>query len=212
MMLFVFATEIEAEPFIDYHGLKKRDISGPYGLYEKGAISLIITGMGSVKGAVYLSDLIQRKENEGNCIKKIINYGIAGCLTDKFCIGDIVEIDKVIKYNTVEFSRPKPTRYFLSSFPDIIINEKEGDLNILATGDHPIFIKEDSKGAARYADFVDMEGYGYAFVAKYYNIPITLIKGISDFAFKQSEEAFKQNVGKCLSKLLSFHISTSFEP
>lgn len=207
MILLAFATEIEAELFIDYHGLKKQNISDPYALYEKGHISLIITGMGSLKGAVYLSDLIQKKKSEGNYITKIMNYGIAGCLSDKFCIGDIVEIDKVIKYNTVEFERTRPTRYFLSSFPDITINEKEGDLNILATSDHPIFIKEDSKSAARYADFVDMEGYGYAFVAKYYNIPITLIKGISDFAFKQSEEAFRRNVKKCLSKLLTFHSS-----
>ena len=204
-MLLAFATEIEADPFIDYHGLKKQNTSDPYLLYEKDNISLIITGMGSIKGAVYLSDTMQKKKREGIAVTKVINYGVAGCLTDKFCIGDIVEIDKVIKYNTIEFSRPRPTRYFLSSFPEIKVNEKEGDINILATSDHPIFTKEDSKSVARYAEFVDMEGYGYAFVTKYYNIPITLIKGISDFAFKQSEETFKQNVKKCLLKLLTFH-------
>ncbi|MBW2182575.1 MAG: hypothetical protein JRF49_01735, partial [Deltaproteobacteria bacterium] len=65
MILLTFATEIEAGPFIDHHGLKEKDITGPYELYEKGNISLIITGMGSIKGAVYLSDLIQKKKREG---------------------------------------------------------------------------------------------------------------------------------------------------
>jgi adenosylhomocysteine nucleosidase len=207
MILLVFATEIEAKPFLDYHDLKKQHESSPYELCEKGNISLIITGMGSIKGTVYLSDLIQKKKREGISITKMTNYGIVGCLTDKFCIGDVVEIDKVIKYNPVEFSKPKPSEHFLSSYPEIIVNKKKGDLNTLATSDHPIFIEEDSKRIAKYAHFVDMEGYGYAFVAKYYNIPITLIKGISDFAFKQSEEAFRQNVKKCLSKLLTFHSS-----
>lgn len=207
MILLVFATEIEAEAFIDYHDLKKQDKSEFYDLYERGNISLIITGMGSMRGALSLSDLIKQETKEGNRIARIINYGIAGCLSDKFSIGAVVEIDKVIKYDPVEFSRPKPGKLFLSSFPDIIINEKRGDLNILATSDHPIFIEEDSKKVARYANFVDMEGYGYAFVAKYYNIPIRLLKGISDFVFKQSEESFIQNVKTCLEKLLSFHRS-----
>ena len=212
MILLTFATEIEAGPFIDHHGLKEKDITGPYELYEKGDISLIITGMGSIKGAVYLSDLIQKKKREGVSIKKITNYGIAGCLSDKFCIGDVVEIDKVIKYNPVEFSKPKPNKHFVSSFPEIIVNAKKGDLHTLATSDHPIFIEEDSKRVAKYANFVDMEGYGYAFVAKLYHIPITLLKGISDFVFKHSEESFRENVKVSLEKLLSFHTScTSLE-
>ena len=204
MIILVFATEIEARPFIGYHDLKKQDKSEFYDLYEGGNISLLITGMGSMKGAFSLSDLIQEETNRGNSITKIINYGIAGSLSDKF------EMDKVIKYDPVEFSRPKPGELFSSSFPDIILNEERGGLNILATSDHPIFTKEDSERVAKYATFVDMEGYGYAFVSTHYGIPIRLFKGISDFVFKHSEESFRQNVKTCLEKLLSFHKSSSF--
>lgn len=207
MIILVFATEIEARPFIDYHDLKKQDKSEFYDLYKGGNISLVITGMGSMKGAFSLSDLIQGETNRGNSITKIINYGIAGSLSDKFSIGAVVEMDKVVKYDPVEFSRPKPGKLFSSSFPDIILNEERGGLNILATSDHPIFMKEDSERVAKYANFVDMEGYGYAFVSTHYGIPIRLFKGISDFAFKHSEESFRQNVKTCLEKLLSFHIS-----
>ncbi len=207
MIILVFATEIEARPFIDYHDLKKQDKSEFYDLYKGGNISLVITGMGSMKGAFSLSDLIQGETNRGNSITKIINYGIAASLSDKFSIGAVVEMDKVVKYDPVEFSRPKPGKLFSSSFPDIILNEERGGLNILATSDHPIFMKEDSERVAKYANFVDMEGYGYAFVSTHYGIPIRLFKGISDFAFKHSEESFRQNVKTCLEKLLSFHIS-----
>ena len=210
MILLVFATEIEAKPFIDYYDLIKQNRSGSYEFYKRGDLSLIITGMGSIKGAVSLLDFIKQETREGNRTTRIVNYGIAGCLSDKFSIGDVVEIDKVIKYDPVEFLRPKPGKLFSSSFPDIVVNEKRGDLHILATSDHPILMKEDSERVAKYANFVDMEGYGYAFVAEYYGIPIRLLKGISDFAFKHSEESFRQNVKACLEKLLSFHKSSSF--
>jgi len=210
MILLAFATEIEARPFIAYHHLKKQNEGKPCDLYEGNDIALIVTGMGSIKGAVYLSNLIQRKRKDGNRIAKIINYGIAGCFSDKFSIGDVVEIDRVIKYNPVEASKTKPNKYFISAFPDIMINKKNVAINILATSDHPIFNTEDSEKIARCAHFVDMEGYGYAFAAGCYNIPIQLIKSVSDFVFKHSEESFKQNVKTCLKKLLSFH--TSCEP
>ena len=113
MILLAFATEIEARPLIEYHHLKKQNEGKPYDLYEGNDISLIVTGMGSIKGAVYLSDLIQNKGKKDNRIVKIINYGIAGCLSDKFSIGDVVEIDRVIKYNPVELSKTKPNTMML---------------------------------------------------------------------------------------------------
>jgi len=207
MILFAFATETEAQPFIEHLRLKKRNQGELYGLYEEGNSSLVITGMGSMKAALYLSDLVQRKKREGTSITKIINYGIAGCLVDTFSIGEVVEIDRVIKYNPEAWSKPIPDTHFLSAFPDIALNEKTSGVHILATSDHPVFNRKESVRMAEYAHFVDMEGYGYAFAAGYYKIPIKLIKGVSDFVFKHSEESFKKNVKTCLENLLSFHLS-----
>lgn len=208
MILLVFATATEARPFADYHELKKLDEGKCYEVYEGRNLSLIVTGMGSMKGAFSLSDFIQKKTTRGHSIRKIINYGIAGSLSDRLSIGSVVEMDKVIKYDPVEFSRPKPGKLFSSSFPDIVISEGRGSLNILATSDHPICTRDDSERVAKYANFVDMEGYGYAFVSKHYGIPMQLFKGISDFAYKESEESFRQNVEICLGNLLSFHRSS----
>jgi nucleoside phosphorylase len=50
-----------------------------------------------------------------------------------------------------------------------------------------------------------MEGYGYAFAANHYTVPIKIVKGISDYTFKESEDSFKKNVHRTLDNLLSFH-------
>ncbi len=205
MILLVCATELEARPFIEYHNLKKQSGSSAYQFYETGSSGLVVTGMGSVKGALYLSEIIGQKQQSGATIATIVNYGIAGSLTDTWSIGDVVEIDKVIKYSAHEFAREKPGKHFLSSFPEIILNTTDTEPNVLATSDHPVFNKEDSRNAARYAQFVDMEGYGYAFAANHHTIPIKIFKGISDYTFKESEDSFKKNVHRTLDNLLSFH-------
>jgi nucleoside phosphorylase len=205
MIFLVCATELEARPFIEYHNLKKQSGPSAYQLYETKNSGLVVTGMGSVKGALYLSEIIRHKQQSGASIATIVNYGIAGSLTDKRRIGDVVEIDTVIKYSAHEFARKKPGKHFLSSFPEIVINATECQPNILATSDHPVFNKEDSRNAARYAQFVDMEGYGYAFAANHYKIPLKIVKGISDYTFKESEDSFKRNVQRTLDNLLSFH-------
>jgi nucleoside phosphorylase len=50
-----------------------------------------------------------------------------------------------------------------------------------------------------------MEGYGYAFAANSHGIPLQLVKGISDFAYKESEQSFKNTMDRVLEKLLAFH-------
>jgi adenosylhomocysteine nucleosidase len=205
MILLAFATKIEAQPFIEYHSLTKQNTSSLYDVYGGGNISLIITGMGALKGAVYLSEIIQQRKLTGHPITEIINYGVAGCVCDTFCLGEVIAVDKVIKYDPVEWSKPKPNKYFSSSFPDITLTLKGKDITILATSDHPIFTDVDAQRVAQHAHLVDMEGYGYAFAANGHGIPIQLVKGISDFAYKDSEKSFKNKMESVLKKLLSFH-------
>jgi len=205
MILLAFATKIEAQPFIDYHRLIKENTSSLYAVYGGDNISLIITGMGALKGAVYLSDILQQKKLTGHPVTEVINYGVAGSVCDTLSLGEIVVIDKVIKYDPVEFAKPQPNKYFSSSFPDITLTGKSKDITVLATSDHPIFTEDDAHRVARHAQVVDMEGYGYAFAANGHGIPLQLVKGISDFAHKESEPSFKKTMGRVLQELLSFH-------
>ena len=205
MILLAFATMIEAQPFIDYHRLTRQHTSSLYTVYEGDNISLIITGMGALKGAVYLSEIIQQKKLTGHPVTEVINYGVAGCVCDTLSLGEIVVVDKVIKYDSVEFSKPQPNKYFSSSFPDITLTLKRKDITILATSDHPIFTEDEAHRVAQHAHLVDMEGYGYAFAAHGHGIPIQLVKGISDFAYKESEQSFKKIMKRVLKELLSFH-------
>ncbi len=205
MILLAFATQREAQPFIDYHRLTRQSTGSLYGVYGGENISLIITGMGALKGAVYLSEILQQRKLAGHPITEVINYGVAGCVCDTFSLEEIVVVDKVIKYDPVEFSKPQPNKYFSSSFPDFTLTPKKKEITVLATSDHPIFTEEDAHRVARHAHVVDMEGYGYAFAANSHGIPLQVVKGISDFAYKKSEQSFKKTVGRVLTELLSFH-------
>ena len=205
MILLAFATQIEAQPFIDYHRLTRQNTSSLYAVYGGNNISLIITGMGALKGALYLSEILQQRELTGHPVTEVINYGVAGCVCDTFSLGEIVVVDKAIKYDPVEFSKPQPNKYFSSSFPDFTLTLKKKDITVLATSDHPIFTEDDAHCVAQHAHLVDMEGYGYAFAANSHGIPLQLVKGISDFAYKKSEQSFKKIMGRVLKELLSFH-------
>jgi adenosylhomocysteine nucleosidase len=162
--------------------------------------------MGFLKGAVALSQVLQRHENSGNAIIRVINYGIAGALTERFFLGEVICVDRVVKYNPVEFAKTRFNKFFASAFPEIRLNERAEDAVVLATSDHPILTEDDARLAARHAHLVDMEGYGYAFVAGVHGIPIQLIKGISDFARKESEDSFRKQVKRTLDSLLAYHI------
>jgi len=206
MMLVVLATELEAQPFIDYHRMRRLEEHRPCPAYAGEGLLLIISGMGFLKGAVALSRTIEMHEKNGNTITRVINYGIAGCLTARFSLGEVVSVDRVVKYNPVEFSKTRFNTFFASAFPEIRLNEPAGDAVVLATSDHPVLTEDDAGRAARHAHLVDMEGYGYAFVAGNYGIPIQLIKGISDFARKESEDSFRKQVKRTLDSLLAYHV------
>ena len=207
MILMVFATELEAQPFIDHHRLRRMETHQHYIAYEGDGILLIISGMGFLKGAVALSQAVQRHENSGNAITLVINYGIAGALTERFSLGEVVCVERAVKYNPVEFTKTRFNKFFASAFPEIRLTEQAEDAVVLATSDHPILTEDDARLAARYAHLVDMEGYGYAFVAGVHGIPIQLIKGISDFARKESEDSFRKQVKRTLDALLAYHVS-----
>lgn len=207
MMLMVFATELEAQPFIDHHRLRRIEAHQPCPVYEGGGLLLIISGMGFLKGAVALSQILQTLEKSENPITRVINYGIAGSVTGRFSLGEVVPVDRVVKYNPVEFTKTRFNKFFASAFPEIRLTEEAADAVVLATSDHPILTEDDAGRAARHAHLVDMEGYGYAFVAGTYGIPIQLIKGVSDFARKESEDSFRKQVQRTLDSLLAYHIS-----
>lgn len=205
MILLACATRVEAEPFIEYHRLVKRNTGSGYDIYGGGAVSLIITGMGTLKGALYLSEILQQRKADGHPVAQVINYGVAGSVCDRFSLGEVVMVDRVIKYDPVEFVKPRPGRHFSSSFPDITLTPKRRDTTILATSDHPVFSEDDAKKVSLHAHVVDMEGYGYACAARRHGIPLEIVKGISDCARKESEQSFKNTVADVLVKLLSFH-------
>ncbi|SFV77575.1 hypothetical protein MNB_SUP05-10-542 [hydrothermal vent metagenome] len=71
---------------------------------------------------------------------------------------------------------------------------------VLTTGDQFI---NDGSNIANNADIVDMEGFAVAYVADKYNIPITMIKGISDDANSSSEKELFENLNMAMDQTIT---------
>jgi adenosylhomocysteine nucleosidase len=70
-----------------------------------------------------------------------------------------------------------------------------------ATGD--AFIDDPAKAAALadVADLVDMEAYAYAWAARSFGIPITIIKAVSDTAGEDAAREWKASLPECAALL-----------
>ncbi len=167
----IFATAIEARPFID--GLDLALIEKkPVPIYGNGSTVLALSGIGKSCAAIAATDLIGRYQ-----LSRIINLGAAGAAGMKFKIGDILHIDAVY-----ELDRPRidseggcPTEHK----PDTL----EGfTCASLATQDRPVLSETDRQAAGKYADLVDMEGAAVVQACRAMDADVYLFKIVTDIA------------------------------
>ncbi len=181
MNLIIFtATRLEAMPIIsrlkNAEKIKPDNLKGWQGTFEKNIQAKIFcTGIGVKEINVPF---------DSNSI--IINVGIAGALSNKFKIGDWIEISKVNNLNCNIVNKLKTATLVTVNQP--IVNETEAK-------------KLD-------ADLVDMEGYVVANFAKKNNLKCYILKMVSDFANENSSTDYKKSMETynktCFEKLQIF--------
>jgi nucleoside phosphorylase len=71
----------------------------------------------------------------------------------------------------------------------------------LVTCDRPVFNDDDRRALSATADLVDMEGAAIARVAAMYQVPWTMIKGITDAAGPQDRASLNANLGTVSEKI-----------
>lgn len=178
-LAFVFATQMEAEPFVDLVNAV-RIAHEPWSIYQTiitGQPSIIIvTGMGMNSAKTAMEYIV-----EHYAANVIINCGVAGSLTDDFVVGDIVNITqaRIYHYGVVDedvchISMHSST---LKGYTDAV----------LLTTDQPVFDFYIKKKLSDVAQLVDMEGAVIASFCKQNNLPLQLIKIISDVAEERSQ-------------------------
>jgi len=171
-LAFMFATLMEAKPFITEVGAKQI-LQDPWSIYLASISGqpaiIIITGMG-MESAMGATEFII----EHYAANKIFNCGVAGSLTDEFTVGDIINVTDSWVLSTTEFHEEV---CHLSTHSHSLKGYTDG---ILVTVDQPIFDQTQKQKLSDVAQLVDMEGGIVARICGKNNIPCQLIKIISD--------------------------------
>ena len=209
IVLYVYSRKLLEEVIYDL-GIKVKKTKSFYLINKKFGIRIFDIGASNV--VANLEDLIALG------IKKIINIGIAGGLSDKLIAGDIVICEKAIRDEGVSYHYIKPEKFAYSSFNLIAEAEKILKLNNIEfyrgagwTIDAPY--RETKKEVIKYSKegilTVDMETSAIFSLAKYRKIDAISIFIISDIL---TEKGWKQyfnskKIGISLKKLLNAFIS-----
>lgn len=160
MRLLVFAHRGEAQSFLKYFKLTPHPRMQE--LYYNSQVAILICGEGIYNALYATSSALEILEN----ITVIFNYGIVGCIDEKFEIGSVIEIKTV--YAQDEFK----------SFP-LMSTHCEYKADCLTVKNRVTKIDEAQK-LLPISNIVDRELWGIAFSAKNKNIPLVAIKVISD--------------------------------
>jgi nucleoside phosphorylase len=185
----VCAMREEVEKIIIAFGLSKIESQLDYKIYQNNHIVLIESSIGKVASALATTILI----NKFN-VEQLINIGLAGAIKPintgtAYFISSVNQHDALMPFDD----------YQQDMYQNIncTVPKQINQTATLTTGDQ--FITDSSKINTN-ADMVDMEGFAVAYVANRYNIPITLIKGISDNANNSSEAELFANLNNAMDK------------
>ncbi|WP_053940532.1 5'-methylthioadenosine/adenosylhomocysteine nucleosidase [Buchnera aphidicola] len=186
------------------------------GKFKKNNIFLIKSGIGKVSASIAATILINTFQ-----INIIINSGSAGSLDPNIKIGDIIIPKKLCYYdvNLISFgySRgqipqyPKDFKINKYLYQILIETAKKYEIQfftgLMITGDSFIRGKdsiEKLKSQFSHAIAVEMESTAIAQVCYQFNIPLIVIKSISDLSDTKATVNFKQNIS--LASLRSFNL------
>ena len=152
-------------------------------------LPVLVTGIGKVDAAIAVATVLGEHSP-----KSVINLGTAGALRDGI-VGTHV-IGRVVQHDL-----DSPALYALTGLRFGEPIELAGDGPTLATGD--VFVADPDVRArlAEHADLVDMEGYSVARAAQAANVPVMLVKQVSDQAGEQAARSWRETVDDCAERL-----------
>jgi nucleoside phosphorylase len=194
MIGLIFATMAEAVPFLSQSKAVQID-DKPFRHFKVPCLpTLLVTVSGMGKVAAALACQTQIREFMAN---EIVNAGVCGALQSGpgnepgtlFCVATAVEGDHEV---FGEASQP--------IISDGLIDWDQRAAR-LVTCDRPVFDADERRALSATADLVDMEGAAIARVAAMYQIPWTMIKGITDAAGPQDRASLNANLGQVSEKI-----------
>jgi nucleoside phosphorylase len=194
MIGLIFATMAEAVPFLA-QSQAVQFADKPFRLFKvptQPALLVTVSGMGKVAAALACQAQIRELK-----VDEIVNAGVCGALHTGsghapgalFCIATAAEGDHEV----------------FGEAPQPIISDGKIDWDQraarLVTCDRPVFDADQRQALSAAADLVDMEGAAIARVAAMYQVPWTMIKGVTDNAGSQDRAGLHANLRKVSEKI-----------
>ncbi|WP_241833403.1 nucleosidase [Streptomyces caatingaensis] len=154
-------------------------------------LPVLLTGIGKVNAAASLATVLAR----GDRPSAILNLGTAGALAPGWT--GTHEVAQVIQH---DIDTPVLKALTGRSYGDALV-VRDGAGPTLATGD--LFVADEAARArlAAHAQLVDMEGYALVSVARRADVPIRLIKHVSDEAGAGAGQTWQESVDGCAKVL-----------
>lgn len=229
MIFYIFATRTEAAPFIELTKSGKLETGSSVNGAAKLGPSLWKTSKGNIIGICGIGPQAAKENteellslsNSTDCCLTVINCGICGSLNEKHSIGDICLVTKVLKGDAVLGLDVSTNDYESIGIEeiDIISIDTEQDCRLkeqlsslpgatLATTSTGVFGGHPKKELSKVADIVDMEGYAIAQICRRIDVPLLIIKGVSDFADSGGKEAIQTNIQGLSQKMAQLLIKT----
>lgn len=194
MIGLIFATQIEADPFLEWSQAVCVNET-PLAVYQVPSnprLIVTISGMGKVAAAVACHSQITELK-----VDEIVNAGVCGTLQcgghyapgKLYCVTSAAEGDHAIP--------DQPSQPLMSD------GRIDWDLPAarLVTCDRPVFDVEKREALSLSGDLVDMEGAAIARVAAMYDVPWSMVKGITDAAGPNDRTELKRNLTQVSEKV-----------
>ena len=200
----IVATKKERQAFFDVFGeptqahLKTSNFQVTmWKLAPDKEVYLILSGVGEISSAICTQHLIDNYK-----VDKIINYGVAGGLSEKHYDRKVGVVDKIVHY---DFDISFGSNYKVGEYPNIGIYHipakqaislpKDLDKFICASADKVVGGGEPKRELRRKfgADICEMEAAGIIITCNRNGIPCSFIKAISD-GVDEDLEAFDKHV------------------
>lgn len=208
-ILIISAMAEEMLPVTQFLGLEKTMKVGD--ILEFQNYIFAISSIGKVSAALTLSQCLERHKE----ISSIINIGLAGSLSTHLTFGDVVIVEHTVEHDGVIEGDDEAQKRLYPLFSLTTIEHPELKRWILVTGDQ--FVNSNTTKESlqiKGGQLVDMEWAALAKVAHHYQIPLIILKVISDHADDSAGEDFEthlhagERVVKHLPFLLEFIANT----
>jgi adenosylhomocysteine nucleosidase len=140
-------------------------------------------------------------------VSAILNIGLAGSLSPHLTFGDVVIVEHTVEHDGLIEGDDEAQKRLYPLFQLTTIEHPELKRGILVTGDQ--FVNSGSVREtlqAKGGQLVDMEGAALAKVAHHYQVPLIVLKVISDHADESAGDDFETNLhaGERVVKHLPF--------